>query len=335
MSSLKLVHKVLITPTTSFGKYSNGYERLREAGCEPIKASYQYPLKEKQLLKIIGGIDGVIIGIDEVTAKVILKADKLKVISKHGVGVDNVDVEEATNRRVVVANAPGTNDNAVADLTFGFILSLARKIPQADRSIKERKWEKIVGVGLEGKTLGIIGAGRIGKKVIKRTSGFDMKILVYDIYQKAKLAKNLNFEYVSLRRLLQESDFVSLHVPLTEKTKGMIGKKEIKLMKNSAYLINTARGGIVDEVALFYALKNKKITGAAIDTYLQEPPTTNPLLELDNIITTPHMGADTREAIRNMDLVSVENVVRTLRGEEPVASVNFHLIKDKKRRFNK
>lgn len=326
MRSPKLIYKVLITPP-SFGEFSDGYERLKEAGCEPIKSPYQYPLKKKQLMEIIRGIDGIIIGVDEVTVEVISRADKLKVICKHGVGIDNVDVEEATNRGIVVTNAPGTNDDAVADLTFGFILFLARKILQADRSTKEKRWEKIIGVGLEGKTLGVIGAGRIGRKVIKRASGFDMKVLVYDIHQDTELAEDLNFEYVSLQKLLQESDFVSLHVPLTEKTKGMIGEEEIELMKSSAYLINTARGGIVDEMALFYALKDKKIAGAAVDVYSEEPPITNPLLKLDNIITTPHMGADTREAIKKVDLVSVENVIRVLKGKEPVASVNFHLIK--------
>ena len=331
MSFSKLMYKVLITPTVSFGKFSIGYERLRQAGCEPIKSPYQHPLKEKELMETIRGIDGLIIGADKVTAEVISRADRLKVISKHGVGLDNVDVEKATSRGIVVANGPGTNDDAVADLTFGLILSLARKIPQADRGVKEGKWEKIIGVGLKGKTLGIIGAGRIGKKVIKRASGFDMKVLVYDIYQDAKLAKELDFEYVSLQRLLQESDFVSLHVPFTENTKGMIGEEEIKSMKNSAYFINTARGGVIDEKALIKALKERKIAGAAVDAFSQEPPITNPLLKLDNIITTPHMGADTKEAIRNMDLVSVENVIRVLKGKDPVASVNFHLVKNKMR----
>lgn len=315
-------YKILVTPTASFGKYSDAFSRLKSAGLEVILSPYSHPLKEEELKEFISQVDGIIVGLDPITPSLLEEAKRLRVISKHGVGVDNIAVEEATRRRIVVANAPGTNDDSVADLAFAFVLSLARHIPRACWSMREEKWEKFVGVEINGKTLGVVGVGRIGKKVIRQSWGFDMEILAHDVFPDQNLAQKWQFSYVSLEKLLRESDFITLHIPLTQETRGFIGGKELSLMKRSSYLINTARGGIVDEEALYRALKEGIIAGAALDVFSQEPPGSSPLMDLENVIATPHMASDTKEAIRRMDVVSAENVIRVLRGDPPLSAVN-------------
>ena len=318
--------KVLIT-CPPFNKFSDATELLMQAGCEMVKSPYPHPSKEKQLVRIIGEMDAAIVGMDEVTAKVIKAADKLKVIARYGVGIDTVDVETATKQGVIVTNVVGVNENAVADLVFGLILCLARKICRADASVKQGKWESIIGIEIWQKTLGVIGTGKIGRRVIRRAQGFDMNILAYDISPDPVLTDKFGVQYVSLEGLLRRSDFITIHVPLTPETTGLIGEKQISLMKKSAYLINTARGKIVNEKALFIALKEKKVAGAALDVFSQEPPGFTDLFTLDNVLTAPHMAANTEEALRKMDLICVENVVRVLNGKEPISAVNFPLPK--------
>ena len=319
--------KILITLPT-FGEFSDACDLLAKAQHEIIKSPYPHPVRENQLIQIIGDIEAVIVGVDEVTANVIRAAKKLKVIARYGVGIDTVDVEAATKQGVVVTNVLGANEESVADLTFGLILSLARKICRADSSVKQGKWESIVGVELWQKTLGVVGTGKIGRKVIKRAQGFEMNILAYDISPDPILVEKYGVQYVSLEVLLRNADFVSLHVPLTPETTGLVGGEQICLMKRCAYLINTARGKVVDQQALYTALKQKKIAGAALDVFSQEPPGSIELIGLDNILTTPHMASSTEEAMRKVDLACVENVIRVLNGEEPLSAVNFPLPKD-------
>ena len=318
--------KALIT-CPPFSKFSNAAELLVQVGCEIVKSPYPHPVKENQLVRIIGEMDAAVVGMDEVTAKVIKAANKLKVIARYGVGIDTVDVETATKQGVIVTNVVGANENAVADLVFGLILCLARKICRADASVKQGKWESIVGIEIWQKTLGVIGTGKIGRRVIKRAQGFDMNVLAYDISPDPGLVEKFGVQYVSLEDLLRNSDFISIHVPLTPETIGLIGEKQINLMKKSAYLVNTSRGKIVDEKALFIALKEKKIAGTALDVFSQKPPKYTNLFTLDNMLTTPHMAAHTEEALRKMDLICVENVVRVLNGKEPVSAVNFPFTK--------
>ncbi len=316
------MYRVLITPLEQVGKFSDIFSILKKEDCEVVKSPYPHPVEEKDLLEIIPEIDAVITGSDEFTVKVIQAADKLKVISKYGAGVEKIDVEAATKKGIVVTYAP--NQNGVADLTFGLMLCLARRICEANALVKAGEWTRVTGVNVWQKTLGVIGAGRIGQAVIRRARGFEMKVLVYDVYKDEKVAEELGFKYTSLDRLLKESDFVTIHVPLNNKTKGLIGEKEIELMKSSAYLINTARGGIVNEKTLYLALRKKGLTGAALDAHMKEPPSKeNPLLSLDNVIVTPHMGADSQETLKNMDLVAVKNILRVLKGQEPLYALNF------------
>lgn len=315
--------KVLITPSF-FGRYSKAIKMLQEAGLEPVFPPYQHPLTEEQLIEVIPEFSGFIVGLDPVTERVLEHATRLRVVAKHGVGVDNIDVPAATRRGVVVANAPGSNDQAVAEFTWGLILALARSFPEAFHRVKEGQWGRVMGVELSGKTLGILGTGRIGKKVARFGACFGMRVLAYDEVEDQELVRQFGVTYTSLEVVLRESDFLTIHLPLTEKTRGILGVRELALMKESAYLVNTARGGIVDEDALFVALQEGKIKGAALDVYAVEPPWGSPLCSLPNVLCTPHTASDSIEALCRMDEMSAENVIRVLQGKEPLFSVNAH-----------
>jgi D-3-phosphoglycerate dehydrogenase len=274
------------------------------------------------MLKLIKDIDGIIIGIDELSAEIIEEANKLKVISKYGTGLDNIDINMATNKKIIVTSTPTANVDAVADLAFGLILSLARRIPEADKKTKSGKWGKIIGKAVWEKTLGVIGLGKIGRQVVKRAKGFEMNILAFDTVKDKKFVQKYGIKYVNLEKLLQKSDYVSIHIPLNNDTRNMISYKELEKMKKDAFLINTSRGGIVDEEDLYDALRNNKLRGAALDVYKNEPPRESPLKELDNVIMTPHIGAYTEEAIENMSIQAAQNVVDVLEGREPQNRVN-------------
>jgi D-3-phosphoglycerate dehydrogenase len=264
----------------------------------------------------------MIIGIDELSAEIIEKADKLKVISKYGTGLDNIDLPMATKKKIIVTNTPQANVDAVADLVFGLILSLARRIPEADQKTKNGKWEKIIGKSVWKKTLGIIGLGKIGKQVVKRARGFQMNILGFDLIKDKKFASRYGIKYVSLEKLLQKSDYITIHLPLNDATHHLIDDKELGKIKKDAFLINTSRGGIVDEQALYKALRNNQLKGAALDVYSNEPPVESPLKELDNVIMTPHIGAYTEEAIENMGMQAAQNLIDVLEGRKPKNRVN-------------
>jgi len=280
------------------------------------------PYKKEEMLKLIKDVDGIIIGIDELSAEIIEEANELKVISKYGIGLDNIDINMATNKKIVVTNTPTANVDAVADLTFGLILSLARRVPEADRKTKGAKWGKIIGKSVWEKTIGIIGLGKIGRQVVKRAKGFEMNILVFDIVKDKKFAQKYGIKYVDLEKLLRQSDYITIHIPLNDATRNMISYEELEKMKKDAFLINTSRGGIVDEKALYDALRDNKLRGAALDVYNNEPLRESPLKELDNVIMTPHIGAYTEEAIENMSIQAAQNLIDVLEGREPQNRVN-------------
>ncbi len=304
--------KILITSVSFMNAGEQPIQLLKEKGCDLIWNPYGRSLRSEELKTLIVDVDGIIAGLDEYTPEVLSSAKRLKVISRYGVGLDNVDLEVAKRLGIVVTNTPEENIQAVADLTFGLILAASRKIPQSHQSTKEGKWDRLIGHGVYRKTLGIIGLGRIGKAVAKRGKGFEMEILAYDVYQDEAFAADNGISFLSLNEILRRSDYVTLHCDLNAQTKGMIGLNELKLMKKTAYLINTARGGIVDEDALYQALKEGRIAGAGLDVYTNEPPAGNPLLSLENIITTGHIGAYTDDAIKEMALSSVKNLLSVL-----------------------
>jgi D-3-phosphoglycerate dehydrogenase len=281
-------------------------------------------LSEEQLLEIIDVVDGAIVGDDYFTRKVIEKGKNLKVIAKFGVGVDRVDLAAATEKGIVVSNAPGTNKHAVADMAIGLMLAIARKIPQAhNKVINEGFWKVITGSELWEKKLGILGLGQIGKEVARRASGFNMQILAYEPFPDMEFVNKFSIKLLSMEEVLGQSDFISLNLPSLPSTKGIINKETLALIKEGAYFINTARGDIVDDNALYEALVSGKLKGAALDVLGVEPPSRNhPLFSLDNVIITPHIGAHTRESQLRTGMIAVENVIRVLKGKEPLYQVN-------------
>lgn len=310
-------------------------DKLDKEGVDLLKSYKEIEVIEKETLKgddlkkELKGYDAIIIRSDsKITRDVIEASEGLKVISRAGVGVDNVDVPAATDKGIVVMNAPLGNTISTAEYTFAMMISLARKIPFAHATTKvEGKWDRksFKGVELLGKTLGIVGLGRIGTEVAKRARAFGMKILGFDPYISDDMALQLGIELSSLEKIYKESDFITLHTPLTEKTKGMISKKEIETMKKSVRIINCARGGIIDEAALADALKEGRIAGAAIDVYSKEPcfEPRNPLLDAPNCVLAPHLGASTSEAQFNVAVESAEGVANFLIHGMIVNSVNM------------
>jgi D-3-phosphoglycerate dehydrogenase len=314
--------KILVT-ARSFRKNPGRHrELLEQSGHEIIESPLDRPLQEAEMVELIGDINGAILGLDYVTANVIEAGQQLKVLSRYGVGFDRVDVAAATAAGIVVTNTPGTNHIAVAELTLALMLSLARRIPQHDRTVRQGSWDRVQGSELSGKTLGIVGLGLISREVIRRASAFDMKILVQTGYPEEELANRYGLEYVPLEDLLERADYVSLHCTSTSERYDLIGEKELRAMKPSSYLVNTARGELVDEQALLVALQEGWIAGAAMDAFKQEPATASPLVRLDNFIATPHIGATTHESVLRMGVLATENTLQVLRGERPDYVVN-------------
>lgn len=286
-------------------------------------------LKPEELCSIIGDYDVLIVRSEtRVTAEVIEAGTHLQVIGRAGVGVDNIDVAAATRRGIVVVNAPLGNTISAAEHTIGLMLALARHIPQANASLKAGKWErsKFIGVELRGKTLGILGLGQVGSEVARRARGFEMRIIAHDPFVSEERARVMGVELVSFDQLLTEADFLTVHTPLTAKTKGIIGERELRKMKSSARVVNTARGGIIDEEALYRAVEENRIAGAAVDVFSNEPDPNNILVKSERIITTPHLGASTAEAQERVAIDVAEQVIAVLRGEPARYAVNAPLI---------
>jgi len=295
--------KILVTDPI----HEDGIKMLREVGEVNVRTG----LTAKQLLGKIGSYDVLVVrSATKVTKDVIEAGKKLKIIARAGAGLDNIDVQAASARGIELINAPEAPTIAVAELVIGLMLSWDRQLPRADASMKQGRWEKtqLMGSELRGKTLGIIGTGRIGRAVGYRAKAFLMNLLAFDVVRSAEFTERTGALYVDLDELLRESDFVTLHIPLTPQTRYMIGRRELELMKPTAVLINTSRGEAVDEVALAEALRKGKIAGACLDVYECEPPKDSPLLKLPNVILTPHIGASTAEAQREAALLIAEKI---------------------------
>ncbi|MFA6694452.1 MAG: phosphoglycerate dehydrogenase, partial [Bacillota bacterium] len=283
-------------------------------------------LAEDALIEEIKDFDALVVRSGtQVTAKVIESGEKLKIIARAGVGVDNVDIPAATKRGIVVVNSPAGNTFAAAELTIAHLLALARHLPQAHASLKQGKWDrkKYVGVELRKKVIGVVGLGKIGRTVASIAQGLLMKVIGFDPFVTKEQSETLGIDLVTLDELYQKSDFITFHLPLNEQTKHMVADQELALMKKTAYLINVARGGIIDENALYTAIKEKQLAGAAIDVFEKEPCTDSPLLELDQVIATPHLGASTIEAQINVAIDVAEDVVSFLNGRTVANAVNL------------
>ena len=275
-------------------------------------------LKENELIQKIPEYDALIVRSEtKVTKSIIEAGSNLKVIGRAGVGVDNIDIQSATSKGIAVVNSPTGNTIAAAEHAFALMLSLSRRIPEANQTMKEGKWNRssFMGAQLQDKTLGVIGLGKVGVEVVKRANAFGMKILGYDPYISNELAKSLSVNLVELDEIYKNSDFITLHIPLLESTKGLIGLNELKKMKPTTQIINAARGGLIDEDALYEALANNIISGAAVDVFVDEPTQNQKLVDLPNLVSTPHLGASTSEAQVEVALEVVQEVLDVLDGK--------------------
>jgi len=293
------------------------------------KVDVKTGLKPEELISIIGDYEALIVRSQtKVTAEVIAAGKKLQVIGRAGVGVDNVDIEEATRRGIVVVNAPTGNTISAAEHTIALLLALARHIPQANASLKSGAWKRsqFMGTEVRNKTLGILGLGNVGSEVARRARGLEMKLIANDPFISAEHAQNLQVELVPMKQLFKEADFITLHAPLTAKTKGMIGDKELALVKPTVRIINCARGALIDEEALAKAVKEGRVAGAAIDVFPTEPTTESVLFESDNIIVTPHLGASTTEAQVFAARDVAEQIVDVFKGHPAKYAVNAPFI---------
>lgn len=308
--------KILITPK-SFKTYKDrAYPLLTAAGYEIIENTTGRTLTEDEIVEFAKqDVVGIIVGVDPLPASVLEKCKDLKAISKYGVGMDNIDLEKAKDLGISVKNAVGTNNVSVAEQAIALMFSISRNVPSIAAGVKAGGWDRVIGTEVTGKKLGLIGGGQIGKEVAKRAKGLMMDVAIFDPYfNDEEFLKTYNVtRCFDLNELISSSDIISLHVPVTPETKHLINKETLGMMKPSALLINTSRGELVDEEALYEALANNKIAGAAQDVFSSEPPSKDEkLLKLDNFILTPHIGAFTREAVINMVMVSTKNLLDML-----------------------
>ena len=315
------VMKILVSDDVS----EKGVELLRQNG---YTVDVETNLDEDQLAERIGEYDGLITrSMTHVTEKVIEKAKKLKIVGRAGVGIDSIDLKAATARGIIVVNAPTSNTIAATEHTCAMILAVTRHIPQAHDSLMSGEWnrEKFTGIQLKDKTMGIIGVGRIGSRIAKRMQAMEMRTIGYDPYIPEERGKQLNCELVDLDTLLRESDYITLHTPLTKETRGMIGAEEIAKMKDGVRVINVSRGAVLDIHALAEALKSGKVAGAAVDVFPEEPLTSdiNPFKGMDNVVITPHLGASTVEAQEGVSLDVARSIMAGLKGEPVPTAVNM------------
>ncbi|MFQ5477668.1 MAG: phosphoglycerate dehydrogenase [Candidatus Binatia bacterium] len=292
---------------------------------EGLDVDYRPGIDSKELAAMIGAYHGIVIRSGtRVTAELLGAAELLKVVGRAGIGVDNVDVDAASKRGVVVMNTPGGNNVTTAEHTISLLLALARHIPQANASLRSGEWRRgdFIGTEVFGKTLGVIGTGNIGAIVADRARGLKMRVLAYDPYITEEAATRLGVELVTLEELYRRADFITVHTPLTEETRGMVSDQAFAAMKDGVRMLNCARGGIVDEAALARALESGKVAGAALDVFAEEPAVDNPLVGMPQVVATPHLGASTDEAQLNVAVAVAEQVRDFLLNDSIINAVN-------------
>jgi D-3-phosphoglycerate dehydrogenase len=315
--------KILVTPTSlQPDKGGEALKVLQDFSNDLVFNELGRPLTEDELIPLLKDCDGYVAGLDYVTEKVISSCPNLKVISRYGAGYDRVDIAAAKATGIPVTNTPGVNAEAVGELAFSLILSLARKIPYLNQSTRSGGWVRSTGMELKRKTIGIMGLGAIGKVVARCAGGFEMNVLAYDPYVDKDYCTEHKIGIRTFDEVIAEADVISLHLPLTDSTRHLINSDTIAQMKPSAILINTSRGGIIDEDAAYYALKESRLGGLGLDAFEIEPPTESKLFELDSVVVTPHTGAHTKEATENMAYGSIRNLIDVLSGKECPFIVN-------------
>ncbi|WXG43665.1 MAG: D-glycerate dehydrogenase [Promethearchaeati archaeon SRVP18_Atabeyarchaeia-1] len=308
---------------------------LEENGIDFTFNPKDEPPSEGVLKREVSEVDGLLCLLTEkITPSVIDAGENLKVIANIAVGYDNIDVKRATEKGIFVTNTPGVLTETTADLAWALLMAAARRIVEADKFLRAGKWKIqwnlmfMTGLDVYSKTLGIMGLGRIGQAVAKRAKGFNMKILYHDEKRNPEAEDELGVQYADMETVLKEADFISIHVPLTEKTRGFISDRQLALMKKTAILINTSRGPVIDESALYRALKQGTISGAGLDVFQKEPiDRDNPLIKLENVVLVPHIGSASTETRTKMAVMAVENAISALRGKAPQNLVNPDVLK--------
>ena len=304
--------KVLTSPSSMGQCGSEPFDLLRENGYEIINNPYGRKLTEDEVIEIAKECVGIVAGVEPLTARVMDALPQLKCISRVGVGMDSVDVEYAKQKGIIVCNTPEGPTRGVAELTLAMTLSLLRKIPQADAAMHQHQWKKQIGNLFLDKKIGVIGLGRIGRLVSELFRGLKNPVIGYDPYVNEQWAKENGVEIKSFKEVLEEADIVTLHIPGNKDKSPVLAAEELSRMKDGAFLINIARGGVVDEIALYNALKSGKLTGAAVDVYTKEPYD-GPLCDLENIILTPHLGSYAKEGKLKMEVDACQNLINALK----------------------
>ena len=317
--------KIVVTSTSILKEPCAEAKALLDSYADEVVYSrVRRTFKGDELVDFVGDADGYLAGVDYIDADAVRRfSPNLKVISRFGVGIDRVDVPACTERGIVVCNTPGANSTAVCEMAFGLMLAAAKNIPGLDRAVHAGEWPKYTSVELAGKTLGIVGMGAIGKRLAVRALAFEMKVMAYDPFFDESFAKAHGIERADLDTVIEKSDVISLHVPLTEQTRNMIDADSIRRMKDGAIIINTARGGLIDEEAACEALKEGKLCGVGIDAFEEEPLVHSPFKGVPGAILTPHTAALTYETIGRMGLIAAQNLVAVLSGKECGNKVNF------------
>jgi D-3-phosphoglycerate dehydrogenase len=306
--------KVLVTPT-SFRPGDPALAELGPPGGTVVFNPHGRPLGEDELIPLLEGCEGYIAGLDFITGRVLDAAAGLKVISRYGAGVDRIDLAATRAKNITVCNTPGVNAQAVADLAMGLLLSVVRKIPLLDKKIREGQWPRSTGTELYGKTMGVLGLGAVGRALAERAKGFSMAVIAHDPCIDRRYAEEHGIAAAGFNEVIEKADFISLHLPLTAGTRRVISRDVMERMKKGAVIINTARGGLVDEDAAAELLKSGHLGGAGIDVYEEEPPKKSPFFGLDNAVLTPHTASHTAEAAAAMAALSVRNLVDVLSGK--------------------
>ena len=310
--------KVLVTPTSYGVNDPTLRDKLEAEVGEVVYNTSGKPLSSKQLGEMVPGVDGYIAGLDSIDRTALAAADRLRVIARYGVGVDAVDLEAAKEKGIIVTNTPGANSGSVAELTVGMMISLLRNIPAAAQATKTGEWSRIRGISLEGKVIGLVGFGAIGQLVLQRLTGFGCRLMTFDPAADEGQAAALGVELSSLEEVIHTSDLLSLHCPVTEQTRAMVDASFLEKMKPGSFLINTARGELINEEALYIAIQSGKLRGSALDVFSKQPPEAdNPLLGLPQVLATPHMGAHTDGATNAMGWGALNDCLAVLMGDEP------------------
>lgn len=318
-----MAHEVLLLSRKFRDNMDFATEFLEARDCYVSTRPITYPASEDHLCELASTVEGIITGLEHISPRVMAAAPNLKVVSAGGVGYDHIDLDEANKRGITVAICAGCNNHAVSELAFAMMLNLSRHVRASDIAMRgDNGWDRIMGGELWGKTLGVVGAGRVGKATSLLGRAFGMRVLINDVDWDITFANEHGFSYVPFDRLLRESDFISLHCPLTSVTRGLIDEEAIDKMKETAILINTARGPIVKQEALVNALASKRIAGAGLDVFEVEPHPDNPYTEFDNVILTPHIGGSTVEAYDRAMYLAMVNVSNVLNGEPAHCAVN-------------